>query len=163
VFVNGVDGAEVRGFTATGAPVRFAYTEIAKREHTSQRTVERQLMRAKRKLRQDLTRGRAAAARDTSHPLPSPPPDQAAARHVACGRRRHRAAQGGELSPRSGSVEHETSTHHVSAADRRRGQPPSVSSSPTSYTGAQQARARELADALADAKASRCTAPTPAW
>lgn len=32
VFVNGVDGAEVRGFTAAGAPVRFVLTRVAGEE-----------------------------------------------------------------------------------------------------------------------------------
>jgi len=32
VFVNGVDGAEVRGFTAVGAPVRFVLTRVAGEE-----------------------------------------------------------------------------------------------------------------------------------
>jgi hypothetical protein len=32
VFVNGVDGAEVRGFMASGAPVRFVLTRVAGEE-----------------------------------------------------------------------------------------------------------------------------------
>ena len=35
VFVNGVDGAEVRGFTAAGAPVRFVLTRVAGEERAA--------------------------------------------------------------------------------------------------------------------------------